>query len=198
MTTCAAGESGMCLSARQYLMAIVFFAAIAGLLFGFDTGVISGALLFISNTFHIGSAQYFLKGCIVSVVPFGALVGAILSKKSSYVFGRRRSIMITALMFIVGTLMVAYAQHVSMVIIGRIIMGLAVGLSAMIVPMYLSEISPPRSRGAVVFCFQLAITLGLLMAFVINYIFANGHDWRAMFLVGLVPSLVSVYKCTHG
>ena len=174
---------------RSHIITIAFFATIAGLLFGFDTGVISGALQFISQAFHITKQHYQLQEFIVAAVPFGALIGAILSKRSSFLLGRRRSIITTAVMFVIGTLLVVFAVNVSMVIIGRLIMGIAVGLSAMIVPMYLSELSPPDIRGAIVFCFQLAITVGLFLAFLINALFIDGN-WRAMFAVGLIPSIL--------
>ena len=173
-----------------FIIIIAFFATIAGLLFGFDTGVISGALQFISKTFSITSSNVGLKEVIVSSVPIGALIGACLSNISSRVIGRRNSIILTALLFIIGTLIACCASSVYEVVIGRLIMGLAVGLSAMIVPMYLSEVSPAKIRGSIVFCFQLAITIGLLGAFVINYFFAESENWRAMFAVGLIPSIL--------
>ena len=172
----------------HYIFALAFFAAIAGLLFGFDTGIISGALQFIAADFHLTQANTFLQECIVASVPFGALIGAICSYRSSVFIGRRNSIMITAILFVIGTLLAAFATHIWMIILGRFIMGFAVGLSAMVVPMYLSEISPPAIRGAIVFLFQLAITIGLMLAFIINYIFASSENWRWMFGVGIIPS----------
>lgn len=174
----------------KYVVGIAFFAAIAGLLFGFDTGVISGALQFIQANFHIPSEQKWLLGSIVAAVPFGALLGAINSGRSSVLLGRRTSIMVTAALFVVGALVVSGAMNVAMVIIGRLIMGFAVGLSSMIVPMYLSEIAPAKIRGAIVFLYQLTITLGLFMAFVINYVFADSANWRMMFFVGVVPAVI--------
>ena len=170
------------------IILIASFAGIAGLLFGFDTGVISGALQFISKDFGISHGHQALQEWIVAAVPLGALVGAILSKKSSFVLGRRFSIIVTAILFIIGTLLASFATSIPMLIIGRLTMGLAVGLSSMIVPMYLSEVSPPQIRGAVVFCYQLAITIGLFLAFIINFIFADSESWRMMFAVGLIPS----------
>lgn len=173
-----------------FILLITFTAAIAGLLFGFDTGVISGALAFIATTFHLTSDQIFLREIIVSSVPIGALFGAILSGWSSNEFGRRRSIIISALLFVIGTLLAACAIQLAMVIIGRLIMGFAVGLSAMIVPMYLSEVAPPKIRGMTVFIFQLAITIGIMLAFIINYIYAGHANWRMMFGVALIPSVI--------
>ncbi len=173
----------------RYIFLLGFFAAIAGLLFGFDTGIISGALQFIATTFHLTKADTFLQECIVASVPFGALLGAICSYRASMFIGRRNSIMVTAILFVIGTLFAALAINVWMIIVGRLIMGFAVGLSAMVVPMYMSEIAPPKIRGAIVFLFQLAITIGLMMAFIMNYIFAAQENWRWMFGVGLIPSI---------
>ena len=165
-------------------------AAIAGLLFGFDTGVISGALQFIVHAFNIPHTDTFLQEAIVSSVPLGAFLGAICSKFASSWIGRKKSIILTAILFIIGTLFTSLAPEILEIILGRLIMGLAVGLSAMIVPMYLSEISSPKNRGAIVFCFQLAITIGLFSAFLTNYAFSNSGNWRAMFAIGLIPSII--------
>ena len=173
-----------------YILTISLVAAIAGLLMGFDTGVISGALQFIANTFHLTAANYVAKEFIVSAVPIGALFGAILSSIFTQRYGRRNTILTTAILFIVGTLITVIGLSVSMVIFGRLIMGFAVGLSAMAVPMYLSEISPIHIRGSMVFLFQLAITIGLMLAFIINYLFAASENWHAMFSIGIVLALL--------
>ena len=190
-----------------YILVLSTIAAIAGLLFGFDTGVISGALQFIVDTFHIIAPSATLtptysvfglfsvngttiQEVIVSAVPAGALIGAILSSFLSNAFGRRGGIITTAVLFIIGTLFAATAVNTDMLIIGRLIMGFAVGLSATIAPMYLSEVSPPDIRGMVVFLFQMAITVGILSAFIVNFLFHINGNWRAMFLVGLAPSVL--------
>lgn len=195
---------------NTYILVLSTIAAIAGLLFGFDTGVINGALPFISDTFHIvvpASKQVLnipeysifgvlhvsgtaLKEFIVSAVPGGALIGAIISSPASHVLGRRGSIIVTAILFCLGTILAALSTDINMLITGRLLMGFAVGLSAMVVPMYLSEVAPPDIRGSVIFLYQMAITVGLLSAFVINFIFHTHENWRAMFAVGLVPSVL--------
>lgn len=173
-----------------FVILITFTAAIAGLLFGFDTGVISGALSFIANTFHIAAKDNLTREIIVSVVPVGALLGAIISGLSANWLGRRRSIITSAILFVGGTLCAALATTLLMLVWGRLIMGFAVGLSAMIVPMYLSEVAPPKIRGMAVFIFQLAITIGILLAFIINYIYAGHANWRMMFGVAIIPSVI--------
>lgn len=123
-------------------------------------------------------------------MPVGALGGAIVSGASANALGRRRSIIASAMLFVVGTLLAAFALQLSMVIAGRLVMGFAIGLSAMVVPMYLSEVAPPKVRGMAVFVFQLAITIGILVAFIINYVFAGEANWRMMFGVGVIPSVI--------
>ena len=185
-----------------YILCLAIVAAIAGLLFGFDLGIISGALPFISHSLHIAEYHYQpyfilgfipthsmqIKEAIVSAVPFGALLGAILSAKAAHNMGRRKSIICTGILFFAGTLMASLSHSINTLIFSRLIMGFAVGLSATIVPMYLSEVSPPRIRGAVIFLYQMAITIGIFLSAVINYFFSAGGNWRAMFLVGLAPS----------
>ncbi|MBN2689112.1 MAG: sugar porter family MFS transporter [Gammaproteobacteria bacterium] len=195
---------------HTYIIVLATIAAIAGFLFGFDTGIISGALQFISKTFHIittsnryllHTPQYSVLGLfnvsgttiqefIVSAVPTGALIGAIISGKAASFFGRRGGIIATAIIFFIGTAIAASAPNINTLLCGRLLMGFAVGLSAMVAPLYLSEVAPPTIRGAVVFLYQMAITMGLLGAFIINYLFASYGDWRAMFAVGLIPSLL--------
>lgn len=182
--------------ANVYLIGAV--AALAGLLFGFDTGVISGAQEFILSNYKIdteGLKGGSLQGLLVAAVPIGAFMGAMVSGFFAHRLGRRKSIMFTALLFLVGTILAAFAFCFSMVVFGRLTMGFAIGVSAMVVPMYLGEISPPHARGTIVFLFQLAITLGLLTAFATNLYFSQliadpELNWRWMFGVGVVPAVV--------
>jgi sugar porter (SP) family MFS transporter len=172
-----------------YLLMVSVCAAIAGFLFGYDTGVIAGALHLVSKTYGLTVEHYVLKEVIVSSVPAGAFIGAILSSKTSYAVGRRASIILTSILFTLGTAIVAVGGTINTVIGGRLLMGFGIGLSAMIVPMYLSEVSPPKIRGSIVFLFQLAITFGLLSAFVVNYLLEATEGWRWMFAVAIVPSV---------
>jgi len=172
------------------IVPISFIAAIAGLLFGYDTGIISGALQFIVTTFHISPHDALTQEIIVASVPIGAFIGAVVSQFLSNRLGRKYSIITTAILFSIGTLVAADAHSISEVVSGRLLMGLAVGISAMIVPMYLSELAPQKIRGSLVFCFQLAINVGLFSAFLINYLFVASENWRAMFAVGIVPSII--------
>lgn len=178
--------------ANVYLIGVI--AAMAGLLFGFDTGVISGAQEFLFKTFNV-EAEPWLQGWVVSAVPLGALFGAMVSGYFARELGRKSSIRMTALVFLVGTLMASVAVNLVMVAAGRLLMGLGIGISAMVVPMYLGEVSPANVRGKIIFLFQLAITIGLFLAFATNMCFAHwitdsSVNWRWMFAIGILPSIL--------
>ncbi len=166
---------------------IFFFGALGGLLYGYDTGVISGALLFIEQDIPLSD---FLQGVVVSSLLGGAIVGAGMSGYVSDRFGRRRVVFAIALIYMIGSLVLALSPNAVVLIIGRIILGLAVGGSTAIVPVYLSEMAPTRSRGALASLNQLMITIGIVLAYLINYAFAPVEGWRWMLGLASVPALV--------
>jgi sugar porter (SP) family MFS transporter len=166
---------------------IYFFGALGGVLFGYDTGVISGALLFIPNDFKLTP---FLQGAIVAGLLLGAMVGAAFAGRLSDKLGRRRLIIIAAIVFTGGALLAALAPTVWVLIAARVIIGLAVGSAALVVPLYLSEIAPTEVRGAITSLNQLMIVCGILAAFVVNAILASSGDWRLMLGLAAVPSMV--------
>ena len=129
-------------------------AATGGLLFGFDTGVISGALLFIKQDWSLSPAS---QGIVVSSVLIGAMIGAILSGRLSDLYGRRNVIIVTAIIFFLGSIATGLAPSEHYLIGGRIIIGVAIGVASFAVPLYISEISPSNIRGALVSLNQLAI-----------------------------------------
>ena len=166
---------------------IYFFGALGGVLFGYDTGVISGALLFIPNDFKLTP---FLQGAIVAGLLLGAMIGAAFAGRLSDRLGRRRLIIIAAVVFTGGALLAAFAPTVWVLIAARVIIGLAVGSAALVVPLYLSEIAPTEVRGAITSLNQLMIVCGILTAFIVNAILASSGDWRLMLGLAAVPSLV--------
>jgi MFS transporter, SP family, galactose:H+ symporter len=168
-----------------YLAAI--FAALGGLLFGYDTGVISGAVLFIRNDFTLST---FALEVIVSGVLAGAAVGALGGGRLADLFGRRKLLITTAIIFAAGALLCAAAQSPEMLVIGRIIVGLGIGLSSSTVPVYISEVAPAEARGWQVSLFQLAITVGILLAYLVDYAFALVQGWRWMFGLAIVPAAI--------
>ena len=170
---------------QVYFVAAV--AALAGLLFGYDVGVISGALLYIKQVFDITPDQ---AGLIVSGVPFGALIGALICGKLNDAIGRKYSLLVTAILFTVGSLLCASAHSIDILITGRCILGLAVGIGSFSAPLYIAELSHKNHRGGLVTFNQLAITIGILLAFVMNYLFSFNGSWRWMMGFGAIPALI--------
>lgn len=169
-----------------YIVAIV--ASLGGLLSGYDTGVISGALLFINETWDLSDS---LQGFLVSSVLIGAVIGAATNGILADIFGRKKIIIATAVIFIVGSILCAFAPNIIVLIVSRIFIGFAVGIVNFVVPLYLSEISPKALRGTLVSLYQWAITAGILFSYIINSVFAHAvYNWRWMLFAGVVPSLV--------
>ncbi|WP_438266234.1 sugar porter family MFS transporter [Edwardsiella tarda] len=166
---------------------VCFLAALAGLLFGLDIGVIAGALPFITDTFSITSSQ---QEWVVSSMMFGAAVGAVGSGWMNHGLGRKYSLMIGAILFVAGSLFSAFAPNVEILILSRILLGLAVGIVSYTAPIYLSEIAPERIRGSMISMYQLMITIGILGAYLSDTAFSYSGSWRWMLGVITIPALV--------
>lgn len=171
---------------RSFFFVITsMIAALSGILFGYDTGVISGAILFINDQFHL-SPQ--MNGLVVGAVLLGALIGAIVSGRLTDKLGRRTLLISDAVIFIVGTLATTVASDIHTLMLGRFVVGIAIGIASYVAPLYISEIAPIRYRGALVSCNQLAITIGIFLSYVVDYSFAETANWRGMFLAGIIPA----------
>jgi len=166
--------------------------ALGSFLFGYDTGVVSGALLFIKQDFGLSAFQ---QGAVVSVLLLGAIAGAQLIGGLADRRGRRSTLAGVALVFALGIAIAALAGGFGAMLVGRFIMGLSVGAVSALVPTYLSEISPAQIRGRVLTLNQLMITVGALVSYLVDLAFAGSHDWRAMFAIGLIPSLALAIGC---
>lgn len=171
-----------------WLYIIAAVASLGGLLAGFDMGVISGALLFINDTWQMNDLT---KGWVVSSAIVGAVLGAAGNGFLADIYGRKKVIIATALIFAVGSILCAVSVSIGWLIAGRVIIGLAVGMVNFVIPLYLSEISPQKVRGMLVSLYQLAITAGILFSYLINRVFAlSEYNWRWMLLSGLFPALI--------
>ena len=167
------------------LVRVAAIAAIGGLLFGYDTGVISGALLFISVDLHAGT---FAQSAIVSSLLLGAVAGAILSGYLADAISRRWTKVVSGCIYVVGALGCAFAVNVPMLVGFRIVLGLSVGTASFVAPMYIAEVAPPRVRGGLVTFNQLAITLGILLAYLVNFAFKGvAGNWRWMLGLAAIP-----------
>lgn len=180
-------NSGMS-SSRSFVYIVSAIAALAGLLFGFDTGIISGALLYIEKDFVLSTE---MKELIVSSVLLGAMGASLFSGYLTDYFGRRRLMLVISGLFITGTAIASFATYVPEILFGRLIIGLAIGVGSYTAPLYIAEIAPHEARGGLVSLNQLAITVGILCSYIINYIFTNFNgSWRWMFSMGLVPAIL--------
>jgi len=172
---------------HYFIYFVIFTAALAGLLFGLDLGVISGALPFIKDFFKLSVN---LEDIVTSSVLFGSAVGAILSFWLSRYLGRRFSLLCSAVIYIIASLGSAWSPNVDLLIIARFVLGLSVGIATYNAPIYLSEISPARIRGSVVAVYQLMITIGIVLAFLSDLIFTPSGQWRWMLGVISIPAVI--------
>jgi sugar porter (SP) family MFS transporter len=162
--------------------------ALGGLLFGYDTGVVSGALLFLKKDF--GGLSSFQQELVTSLLLVGAVAGALLAGRVADLIGRRLTVLVTAAVFVVGVLLAAFTPTFPVLLVARVIIGLAVGSASMVVPLYIGEVVPPRVRGGLVSLNQLAITSGILVSYLIDYGLSGTGNWRLMFGLAAIPAVL--------
>ncbi|MBI2272556.1 MAG: sugar porter family MFS transporter [Bacteroidetes bacterium] len=186
-----------------FLTLLTITAALGGFLFGFDTAVISGTISFVKEQYHMSTL---MEGWYVSSALVGCIAGVAITGKLSNLSGRKKVMFLSALLFIISVIGCAITPGVFMLIIFRLIGGVGIGVSSVICPMYLSEMAPANLRGKLVTYYQLAITIGILLAYFSNsYIQASAsplaatgwaerifilEPWRGMFAVGIIPAVV--------
>jgi SP family galactose:H+ symporter-like MFS transporter len=166
---------------------IAFTSALSGLLFGYDAGIIASAMLFIKKQFILNDQNI---GLIVSAVPFGALMAALASGKLSDAIGRKKSLFISALLFTAGSLLCAFANGADVLIVGRILLGVAIGIGSCISPVYTAELAALRERGWLVNTFVVMIQFGVFLSFAIGYLLSTAAAWRWMIGLGVVPAVM--------
>ncbi|MGA8795519.1 MAG: sugar porter family MFS transporter [Candidatus Cybelea sp.] len=172
---------------RAYVLLVASIAALGGLLFGYDTGVISGAILFISKEFALDNR---LQAFTISVVLIGCIGGSAVSGSVADRIGRRPTLFGAGVIFLLGALLSALAGNEAILLCGRFVVGLGIGLSSVVAPLYISEVAPAPVRGALVSLYQFAITIGILAAYIVDYLFAGGGQWRWMLGLAVIPSLI--------
>lgn len=173
---------------RRRVTGVCALTALGGLLFGYDTGVVSGALLFLKNDF--GGLSSFQQELVTSLLLVGAAIGALVAGRVADRIGRRATIAATAVIFIVGVLLAALSPAFFALLIARVLIGIGVGSASMVVPLYIGEVAPPRIRGALVSFNQLAITLGIVVSYLVDYGLASTANWRLMFGLAVIPALI--------
>lgn len=175
---------------NPYVLRLAFSAGIGGLLFGYDTGVISGALLYIRDDFPSVDKKTWLQESIVSTAVAGAIIGAAIGGWMNDHFGRKTTILVADFLFFAGAVIMASAPNPALLIVGRVFVGLGVGMASMTSPLYISEASPARIRGALVSTNGFLITGGQFLSYLINLAFTKAPGtWRWMLGVAALPAL---------
>jgi major inositol transporter-like SP family MFS transporter len=174
------------------LRLVTVIATFGGLLFGYDTGVINGALPFMTEDLGLTP---FTEGLVTSSLLLGAALGAVLGGRLSDRRGRRKNILMLAVIFLIGTLACTFAPTTAVMVAARFVLGLAVGGASVTVPTYLAEVSPAERRGRIVTQNELMIVSGQLLAFSFNAGIANTfgetvHVWRWMLVIASIPAVV--------
>ena len=170
----------------RFVYVAVAIAAIGGLLFGYDTGVISGAILFVKGEFALSPT---MQELVVSAVLVGAVVGAAAGGALTGRFGRRWLVILAGLVFTVSAVGTAFAPTVGWLIAARVASGIGIGIASFISPMYIAELVPARVRGSLVAVNMLAITTGIVVAYLVDYAFSASQSWRWMFGLAALPSI---------
>jgi major inositol transporter-like SP family MFS transporter len=173
-----------------YLIKLTVISTLGGLLFGYDTGVISGALPFLKKDLNLSDLQ---EASVVSALLFGAMIGALIGGKLSDALGRKGALRFCAIVFFIGACGTALAPSFGVMLPARIILGIAVGAAAATVPVYLAEMAPPHRRGRMVTINELMIVGGQFLAFainaLINALFGGASVWRWMLIVAAIPAI---------
>ncbi len=175
-------------SGGLYVLLSALVAATAGLLFGFDIAVINGGILFLQAQLHLTEVQ---TEFAVSALLFGCIVGAALGGWFSDVFGRRRVLMVCAILFALSAIGAAIPHSLAEFVTARVAGGFAIGAASVLAPLYIAEVSPARIRGRLVSLNQMAIVSGILLAYLTNWLlaFTGPSSWRWMFAVAAVPAM---------
>ena len=172
---------------RRTGLLVMAVAALGGILYGYDLGVISGALVFMKGDLALTDPE---MSMIVAAVLGGGSVATLVGGPLADVIGRKLTILASAVIFIVGSIIVPLAPDFTLVMVGRLIQGVGVGLITIVVPLYVVEVVPAALRGRSVTLFQLFLTFGILLGYVIGYAFNASHEWRPMFATILIPAVM--------
>ncbi|MGL4724862.1 MAG: sugar porter family MFS transporter [Scandinavium sp.] len=183
------------MKSNTYVYFVAVVASLGGLLFGYDTAVISGAVNYFEKHFALSPAEL---GWGVSSALVGCIIGSMLSGKLSDKFGRKKSLIVCSIMFFIGALGTAFPVTFSQFVIFRIVGGVGMGIASFVVPVYLAEIAPREKRGALGTFYQFAIAFGILLTYMVNYLVQNSgeqqwlidYGWRWMFGLGAIPALI--------
>ena len=188
MTTAAAERTGFLREAvrNRRVLGVAIIAAIGGFLFGYDTGVIGGAMLFMKKDLGLHSSGQ--QELTVAILLLGAIAGALIAGWLADAISRRRTKIISGTVYVLGGIACALSRNYPEILASRFVLGLSVGTASFVSPMYIGELVPPRIRGGVVSFNQLMVTFGILVAYIVDWAFAPlPSNWRWMFAVTVIP-----------
>ena len=171
---------------RGFILRISSIAALGGVLYGYDMGIIAAAAIFVKRSFGITT---FVEEWVVSVVLIGAMAGAMAGGAIADRIGRRATLVWAGIVFIVGSVLAPLSPNVATLIIARTIIGIGIGFTSVTAPVYVSELAPPQSRGMLIGLYQFALTIGIALADLVGYWLATQQAWRMMFGIAAVPTV---------
>ncbi len=169
-----------------FLARISFIAALGGVLYGYDMGIIAAAVIFVRRAFALSTL---MEELVVSIVLVGAMIGAMVGGAVADRIGRRATLVWAGGIFIAGSVLAPLSPNVAVLIIARAIIGVGIGFTSVTAPVYVSELAPPQSRGMLIGLYQFALTLGIALADLVGYSLATQEAWRLMFGIAAVPTL---------
>ena len=171
---------------RGFTIRVSTIAALGGVLYGYDMGIIAAAAIFVKRTFLLST---FVEELVVSIVLVGAMIGAMAGGAIADQIGRRATLVWAAGIFIAGSVLAPVSPNVATLILARAIIGVGIGFTSVTAPVYVSELAPPQSRGMLIGLYQLALTVGIALADLVGYWLAPQEAWRLMFGIAAVPTL---------
>lgn len=170
-----------------FIWRVSIIAGLGGILYGYDMGIIAAALIFVRSTFNLSTR---MQEIVVSVVLVGAMIGAIYGGAIADRIGRRSTLLWGGAIFIFGSILAPLSPNVGTLIVARVLLGIAIGFTSVTAPVYVSELSPPQSRGRLIGLYQFALTVGIAIADLVGYWLAGRQAWRMMFGLGAIPAIV--------
>jgi len=171
---------------HSFLARVSFIAALGGVLYGYDMGIIAAAVIFVQHTFQLPTI---VEEWVVSIVLVGAMLGAMVGGAVADRIGRRATLVWAGAIFIAGSVLAPLSPNVATLIVARAIIGIGIGFTSVTAPVYVSELAPPQSRGMLIGLYQFALTLGIAAADLVGYWLAPQEGWRLMFAIAAVPTL---------
>jgi len=171
---------------QGFLARISFIAALGGVLYGYDMGIIAAAVIFVKNSFALSTG---MEELVVSIVLVGAMIGAMVGGAVADRIGRRATLVWAGGIFIAGSVLAPLSPNVATLIVARAIIGIGIGFTSVTAPVYVSELAPPQSRGMLIGLYQFALTMGIALADLVGYWLATREAWRLMFGIAVVPTL---------